>query len=127
MRRALVLALALAASGAEAQVPGPYTEAQAEEGAVLFLDNCARCHGVRLQGDFGPPLVGPPFDVHWRGGRVVELFSFIRTNMPADHPGTLDPWTYVAILAFILKANDVPPGPVPLAPGIPRTLQIPDR
>ncbi len=127
MRRALLLALALAATGAEAQVPGPYTEAQAEEGAVLFLENCARCHGLRLQGDFGPPLVGPPFDVHWRGGRVMELFSFIRTNMPADFPGTLDPWNYVAILAFILKSNGVPSGPEPLAPGIPRTLIIPDR
>ncbi len=127
MRRAVLLALALVAGSAGAQVPGPYTETQAAEGAVLFLENCARCHGLRLQGDFGPPLVGPPFDVHWRGGRVMELFGFIRTNMPADFPGTLNPWDYVAILAFILKSNGVPSGPEPLAPGIPRALLIPDR
>jgi cytochrome c len=128
MRPLLVALLACLATGATAQVaPGPFTEAQAEEGAKLFIENCARCHGLELQGGFGPPLVGPTFDVHWRGGRVMELFSFIRTNMPADFPATLDPYTYLAVLTFILKANGVPAGPEPLPIGVPRGLMIPDR
>jgi mono/diheme cytochrome c family protein len=126
--RAACLALCLLPGSGKAQIaPGPFTAQQAEEGAVVFLGNCARCHGLELQGDFGPPLVGPPFDVHWRGGRVIELYSFVRTNMPADFPGTLDVFDYAAVVAFILSANGVAPGGAPLAPNMARTLTIPVR
>lgn len=122
-----VLFLAAAAAPAAAEdVPVTYTEAQAIEGAEVFLTNCARCHGIDLKGDFGPPLIGPPWDVHWRGGYARELFAFIRTNMPNDFPGTLAPWDYVAAMAFVLKANGIPAGTEPLTPMIPRNAVIPD-
>ncbi|MBM3507398.1 MAG: cytochrome c [Alphaproteobacteria bacterium] len=125
--RPLVAAIAILwTSGAAAQTAVSYTLAQAELGAIVYLENCQRCHGERLQGEFGPPLVGPPWDVHWRGGRALELFSFIRTNMPADFPGTLTPFQYADVLAFLLQRNGIPAGTEPLTPQVPRTWVIPD-
>lgn len=122
---ALILS-ALSVPAIAQNVPVTYTDAQAAEGADIFIANCARCHGLDLKGDFGPPLVGPPWDVHWRGGYARELFAFIRTNMPNDFPGTLAPWDYVAAMAFLLKANGIPAGNEPLTPMIPRNAVIPD-
>mgnify|MGYP003341673077 CR=1 FL=1 len=55
-------AAAAATPAAAEDVPVTYTEAQAIEGAEVFLTNCARCHGIDLKGDFGPPLKGKKKD-----------------------------------------------------------------
>jgi mono/diheme cytochrome c family protein len=122
MRRKFVFAmlLALAAEGAEARTSiwdGVYTEAQADRGHTLYMQNCSRCHGADLSGTFEiPPLVGR-FMPYWSGSTLDQLFDYVSTAMPLDHPGSLGPGANADILAFILKSNGIPAGSKELAAG----------
>jgi glucose/arabinose dehydrogenase/cytochrome c553 len=103
------------------QVPPPPTDqvaAQIAEGATLFAENCARCHGDDGKGTtIAPPLVGqgalprdPPPDRQLRDIPFVtafDVFEFVSTFMPYDVPGSLSTETYLAILAFDLHANGI--------------------
>ena len=59
-----------AAGGAQARTSiwdGVYSDAQATRGHTLYMQNCARCHGVNLSGTYEiPPLVGR-FMPYWSG------------------------------------------------------------
>ena len=41
---------------------------------------------------------------------MSELFDWVLESMPADAPGTLSKEDAAAVLAYILKINDMPPG-----------------
>jgi hypothetical protein len=74
------------------------------------MQNCSRCHGADLSGTYEiPPLMGR-FMPYWSGSRLDALFDYVSTAMPLDHPGTLGPAANADIVAFLLKANDVPSG-----------------
>jgi cytochrome c len=89
---------------------GVYTDAQAERGHTLYMQNCSRCHGADLSGNYEtPPLVGR-FMLYWSGSTLDALFDYVSTAMPLDHPGALSAGANVDILAFILKSNDIPSG-----------------
>lgn len=92
--------------------------AQIQNGADLFADNCARCHGAMGMGTaIGPALVGPdalpldpPAERILRTGQfrtAADVFAFASENMPLDSPGTLPTQGYVDILAFALDANGI--------------------
>jgi cytochrome c len=101
------------ASAAGAQISvwdGVYTDAQAERGHTLYMQNCSRCHGPELWGTYEiPPLVGR-FVPYWSGSTLDALFDYVSTAMPLDRPGALSPSANADIVAFILKSNDIPPG-----------------
>lgn len=102
-----------------AEQPAAVTFAsQVEAGGALFGQHCAKCHGASGQGtDKAPPLVGegalpldPPATAKHRKGQfktALDVFNFVKANMPADAPGSLTDEQYVQILAFDLKANGV--------------------
>lgn len=93
-----------------------YTEAQADAGRTVFERTCAKCHQADLMGkDDAPPLAGPYFASSWGGHKVVELFGFVKGNMPFDVPGTLDEPSYLAVVAYMLSRNGIAAGAVPLA------------
>jgi len=112
---ASIAALALTAGIAIAQVrisiwDGVYTDAQAERGHTLYMQNCSRCHGADLSGNFEtPPLVGR-FMPYWSGSTLDALFDYVSTAMPLDQPGALGPAANTDIVAYILKSNDLPSG-----------------
>lgn len=94
--------------------PALYTEDQATRGATSYYQNCAMCHGPRMDGQAGgfpgPALKGedfadPSYDFH-----VDEIFRFVAVLMPAATPGSLSHETNVNIMAFILKENGYPAG-----------------
>jgi alcohol dehydrogenase (cytochrome c) len=92
------------------QSPGgnvPFTQAQAAEGARVYSDKCAACHGGRLDDGAAPPLVGQRFLETWTApGRTLDdLFFIIRTTMPKNEGGTLTPAQYVAVLSHMLERN----------------------
>jgi mono/diheme cytochrome c family protein len=92
---------------------GVYGEAQADEGREAFARHCASCHGADLSGGFGPRLV--PLDPFVYRDRPLSLpFTFMRTEMPFDAPGTLPDELYAAILAHVLRENGYPSGAAPL-------------
>ena len=116
MRWKTILAVAAMAAGAlpaQARISiwdGVYTDAQAERGHTLYMQNCGRCHGADLSGTFEtPPLIGR-FMPYWSGSTLDALFDYVSTAMPLDHPGALGASANADIVAFILKSNDIPSG-----------------
>ena len=114
---AALVILALLAGPAAAQKParlsiwdGVYTEAQAERGHALYMQNCGRCHGADLSGTYEiPPLMGR-FMPYWSGSTLDRLFDYVSTAMPLDHPGALGAGANTDIVAYLLKANAIPAG-----------------
>jgi mono/diheme cytochrome c family protein len=93
------------------------TAAQANRGKAVYDDNCANCHGTKLDnGQFGPPLRGSAFKVHWENQSANALFTYIATKMPPAAPGGLGDRTYSDVEAYILRANGVAAGDKELAP-----------
>lgn len=117
---ALVVTSGVIASG-DAQEPvakrsiwdGVYTEQQANRGEREYGRTCEHCHGPGLEGDAGreiPPLVSDPFMRSWRGKNLKELFDLLSRSMPADNRGSLSARAYTDLIAYLLRANDVPAG-----------------
>jgi mono/diheme cytochrome c family protein len=112
----LVMIVAALAAGISlshaASTPG-YTADQAQRGERLYMDNCASCHGDKLDngdGDGAPALVGPAFTQQWSGKSMGEFFSYTATNMPANAPASLPPTAYADIVAYILGKNGTAAG-----------------
>lgn len=114
LRRALALGVstaALSGAAALAQSPPGFSAEQAAEGAALFAQHCAVCHGATLEGgQFGPALAGPAFQRRWGAAPLDELFGYVRSSMPPAAVGQLDDATYAAILAHQMAANGAAPG-----------------
>ena len=102
---------------------GVFTAAQAKRGESLYAANCARCHeGADVD---GPSLVGDRFVDRWREDTLDSLFTFVRTRMPGDAPGTLESAAYLDVLAFLLSENEMPAGTHDLAiDGLADTLLV---
>ena len=113
-------ALSLAAlAHAQPASKGVYSKAQAERGAALYADTCARCHGASMEGlDVAPPLTGGLFLGNWSGMPVAALAARIRTTMPLDHPGTLGLAASAEITTAILAANGYPAGAADMPTGM---------
>jgi mono/diheme cytochrome c family protein len=97
---------------------GVFTEAQAKRGDGAYQANCSSCHGddLRATNAEAVDLIGPAFRARWNGKTLGERFERIRDRMPPGAPGSLGDESYMDILAFILQANDVPPGSQELVP-----------
>lgn len=100
---------------------GIYTREQAAEGRRVYLVHCATaCHMSDLKGmGASPALVGSEFMMRWEGMPLAALWERMATTMPAADPGSLPSEDYLAILAFLLDQNRMPPGPrrLSLEPG----------
>jgi len=112
-----------ATAGAAPAAAGEGTAlAQADRGAKLYGENCAKCHGDHGQGttegeNKAPPLVGPnalPLDppagakyrkVQFHTAR--DVYDFAKANMPPGMGNSLPEQDYLDIVAFDLKANGV--------------------
>src|SRR5271169_2086912 len=76
---------------------GVYSDAQAARGAALFGAKCAGCHeGADVD---GPPLELDPFVERWREDSLQPLFTFLKTKMPQDAPGSLTEANYLDLLS----------------------------
>ncbi len=121
---ALGLGMCLIAGAARAD-NGPYTEAQAEDGHVKFNNNCAQCHGPKLDGALGPNLHDAKFQAIFAGKPVSNLRDFVYENMPQNAPKSLKDDELYPILAWIMKKNNVPAGDKPLTKASADTAQFP--
>src|SRR5438552_14099255 len=88
---------------------GIYTEAQAERGKKAYMQYCVRCHKADLTGIEGA-LKGEPFLERRREDSLETLFLDMKATMPRGNPGGLPDQTYVDIISFALKHNDMPAG-----------------
>ena len=101
-----------------------YSEAQSSRGRALYVEHCAACHGMMLEGQNSTPLSGATFQVRWADEKhtVDDLFYIVRTLMPYGQPATLSKQEYVDIVAYILMMNGYPAGDRAL-PADPAVLQ----
>jgi len=110
---AAAILLALASGGPAAgrgTQSGVYTAAQAAEGAQVYAQQCAMCHGARLEGTVEVPGLTGKFVANWAGRPVGNLYDYLARAMPQMAPGTLQPADNVRLVAFILQANGAPAG-----------------
>jgi mono/diheme cytochrome c family protein len=111
----LSLAAALGAQSSRTVWDGVYTDEQADRGATLYADRCAKCHGDGLGGiESAPGLTGTTFYANWEGETLEALFERMRSSMPADKPGSLSRAQNADLLAHILKVGGYPAGTTPL-------------
>jgi mono/diheme cytochrome c family protein len=89
---------------------GVYTDAQAARGRALYREKCAACHGDALEGKLAPPLAGSEFLNVWGARPLSELAGKIRSTMPSDDPGKLNPSEAADLVACILQAGKFPLG-----------------
>ena len=107
---ALFGAVMLAGGGANAQVPGPFSQDQVDAGRKSFAENCAECHAKDLSGVSAPALAGQVFAGRWKEKTTAELYTFIQTTMPLCQGGLLGNSVYAEIVAFLLWANGAQAG-----------------
>lgn len=95
--------------------PGPFTEAQAATGGVVYDRVCAECHLQDLRGSaHGPELAGVSFMSVWGARTAGELFEHTRNTMPPGAGGSLGDDVYLSLVAYMLRANGLAPGERPL-------------
>lgn len=113
----LALILTAAGIGQLAAATGDYTQTQAAAGQQVFTQHCAKCHGSELQGQAGPALAGHKFasNLAYSKMSAPQLFTFMKTQMPADAPASLSKQQYLQALAYILSKNGYPQGSKPLS------------
>jgi len=111
-----ILLTAILAAGATADATrsvwgGVYTREQARRGQTVYGQECARCHAQNLAGgENSPALAGAEFLARWYGKTAGALYENMRTTMPQDDPADLSTRQYADLLAYILSANEFPPG-----------------
>ena len=90
--------------------PGSGTAA---DGAKIFADKCALCHGDKGQGGVAARLIGGPAKVSLNGGKTIAnywpyattVFDYIRRAMPFPQPRSLSDQEVYSLVAFILAEN----------------------
>jgi mono/diheme cytochrome c family protein len=105
---------------------GVFTEEQAKKGETAYQRVCASCHGADLHSTEAeaPDLTEGPFKFGWQGKTIADRFEIIRTTMPPRKEGSLDDQTYLDIVTYILRFNNVPTGSQALKPDISLLKQI---
>ncbi len=105
---------------------GVFTEEQAKRGEAAYQRICATCHGADLHSTEAeaPDLTEGSFKFGWQGKSIAERFEIIRTTMPPRKEGSLDDQTYLDIVTYILRFNNVPSGNQALKPDINLLKQI---
>jgi mono/diheme cytochrome c family protein len=93
---------------------GVYSASQAEEGSQVYAQHCAMCHGRMLEGTFETPGLTGKFVANWSRRPLGDLYDYVGRAMPQFAPGTLTPEDNARLMAFLLKANGMPAGPMPL-------------
>jgi|SRR5436305_886683 len=81
-----------------------YWPAQAEHGERVFSQVCAMCHAPTQ-------FVGERFVDDWNDRRVFDFYALVRSTMPLTNPGGLKEDEYLALVAYLLQANNAAAGP----------------
>ena len=96
----------------------PAGQGSVAEGAKLYLEKCAACHGLQGEGKPADALVGGTGSLKTaRPGKTIgsywpyatTLFDFIRRAMPYTAPQSLQPSEVYALTAWLLHRNGVLP------------------
>ena len=113
----------------------PPGEGTGAKGAEVYANNCAACHGDRLQGISakglgGAQLIGgrgtlagksPVKTVESYWPYATTLFDYVKRAMPFNAPGTLTDDEYYSVVAYVLsEAKIIKPTDVMNAKTLPK-------
>ena len=112
--------------------PGSGTVAQ---GATVYAQKCAACHGAAAEGGVGDRLVSTEPWGEWPVQASVgnywpystTLYDFIVRAMPMDKPGTLTANETYAVIAWILNQNKLIPDNATMTATTLPAVQMPAR
>jgi quinoprotein glucose dehydrogenase len=93
-----------------------FTAEQSSRGEELYVAKCSKCHGDNLAGmEMAPPLAGASFRKAWDTQPLLTLANRINSTMPPTAPNSLSSNQITDLLSYILAANDIRAGSVPLS------------
>src|SRR5687768_10581151 len=75
---------------------GVYTLEEANAGKEMYAGLCASCHTAASH-------TGPMFKTKWAGRPLSDLYTYMRTMMPKNEPGSLADEDYSSLLAYMLQ------------------------
>jgi mono/diheme cytochrome c family protein len=83
------------------------TSSQAQQGAAIYAQQCAACHGDTLEGGAAPALKGTAFNATASAQHlsIKSLLDVISRTMPVTAPGSLKQEEYAAVTAFVLRQS----------------------
>ena len=98
---------------------GPFTDAQAARGKVVYSQSCAVCHGPTLGGATAPALMGRAFESSWDHPQLTldDLFYIVRTTMPPKAASSVSAADHAAVFAYLLQSNGYHAGSSPASVG----------
>ncbi len=85
-----------------------YPGGSAANGGAVYTNNCSSCHGANLQGGSGPKLVGSSITSGYK--TPAALYGFIKSQMPANAPGSLSAKQYADVTDFLAREEREPDG-----------------
>jgi S-disulfanyl-L-cysteine oxidoreductase SoxD len=106
------------------------------QGAAIFADKCAACHGAHGEGKPMPRLVGgigtlrdkkPVKTVGSYWPYATTLFDYVRRAMPLDAPQSLSPDEVYAVSAYVLFLNGIVPQDAALDADTLPKIKMPNR
>lgn len=91
----------------------PAGSGKAADGAKVYAEKCAFCHGDKGQGGHAVRLIGGPPKASLDGGKTIAnywpqattLFDFIRRAMPFTQPRSLTDQEVYSLVAYLLAQN----------------------
>ena len=91
----------------------PPGNGRAADGAKIYAEKCALCHGENGRGGHAARLIGGPPKASLDGGKTIAnywpyattLFDYIKRAMPWTSPRTLTDDQVYALTAYILAQN----------------------
>jgi cytochrome c553 len=91
----------------------PSGSGTASQGAPIFAQKCAACHGNEGEGGIATPLTAGPPRATLDGGKSIAnfwpyattVFDFIRRAMPPNAPSMLTDEEAYALTAYVLYLN----------------------
>lgn len=99
----------------------PLGHGSPQEGAIVFQEHCAACHGDKLQGNMAPGI-GADRLIGGRGSLATDnpiettesywpyattLFDYVKRAMPFNAPGSLTDDQVYAVVAYILSEGHI--------------------
>jgi hypothetical protein len=92
--------------------PGQGTAAQ---GAPIYQQKCALCHGANGEGGIAGQVIGGPPRATLDGGKTISnfypyattIFDFVRRAMPYTQPRSLTDEEVYSLTAFLLARNKI--------------------
>jgi len=114
----------------------PPGSGSAGEGAPLFAERCAACHGPQGIGGSAEELAGARMTLtsDWPDKTIgtywpyaTTLFDFIRRSMPMDAPGSLSDAQVYALTAYLLWRNGIIDADQVLDAGTLAAVRMPNR